>query len=129
MKKTIKGKMYNKEILKHPEDSIFQEGYGQIPKYVMCDRDLHAYSKFIYAYLCSYAGAGNQAFPGVSRICGDLHISTKTFYKYFKVLEDAGYMTRVQAVTNDNKFYNNVYEFVYRPKKKKRKDNILPFNS
>jgi hypothetical protein len=130
----LKGKVVqlrNKEFLKHPADSVFQDGYGQIPKMVMCDKDLNIHAKAIYGYLCSFAGGGNTAFPGIERICEDLQITNKTFQKYFKELEKAGYMKRIHAVTDGNKFYNNIYEFIFKVQKRKKKDKkegeAIPF--
>lgn len=121
--------MHNKEFLKHPADSIFQDGYGQIPKMVMCDKGLNIHAKAIYSYLSSFAGGGNTAFPSIGRICEDLDISNKTFQKFFKQLESEGYMKRIHAISEDNKFYNNIYEFVYNvPKKaKKQQGKTVPF--
>jgi hypothetical protein len=48
-----------REILKHPKNSIFELGYGQIPKKVMMDKRLSVEAKAIYAYFCSYCGGGN----------------------------------------------------------------------
>lgn len=67
-------------------------GYGMIPKSVMQDRNLHAMAKAIYAYFCSYTGAGNTCFPTRSKICYDLNISSDTFSKHLKNLVSAGYV-------------------------------------
>ena len=113
----------NKEHLKHPEGSIFKEGYGQIAKLVMCDKNLSVTAKAIYAYLCSYAGGGDVAYPGTKRICEDLGISRDTFHRNFKQIENAGYIIKYKTVGENNKFANNVYEFVYKLSKKKAKAN------
>jgi hypothetical protein len=110
----------NKELLKHPADSIFQDGYGQIPKMVMCDKDLDFGAKAVYSYLCSFSGGGNQAFPGVTRICADLKMARNTFYKYMKQLEGAGYIVKYQCQDYGSRFANNVYEFVYKVPEKKQ---------
>lgn len=89
-------------------ESINSKGYGIIPKLVMQDRDIHAISKCIYAYFCSYAGAGNSCFPTRSKICYDLGISTDTFVKYLKQLIEHGYLKREQIKEN-GRFSHNVY--------------------
>ena len=48
--------------------SINSAGYGIIPKLVMMDRDLHVTAKAIYAYFCSYTGAGDTCFPSRKKI-------------------------------------------------------------
>lgn len=120
-------KLRSKEFLKHPSGSVFCEGYGQIPKLIMRDKGLHAYAKLIYAYLCSFTGGGNQAFPGISRICGELQIAKNTFYKYMKQLEDAGYIKKIQQVDDFGCYSNNIYELVYvlSESKAKKKSNLL----
>ena len=121
------GKIRNRDFLKHPEGSIFQEGYGQIPKIVMCDKRLSVTAKAIYAYLCSYAGGGNQAFPGSAKICEDLGITKDTFFKHFNQIEDAGYITRIQCIGENNKFANNIYEFNFIVTKNDIINNICHF--
>lgn len=113
----------NKEHLKHPEGSVFKEGYGQIAKLVMCDKSLSVTAKAIYAYLCSYAGGGDVAYPGIKRICEDLKIKSHTFHKYFKQIEEAGYIKKSRVVFEDGKFANNIYQFVYELPKSKAKAN------
>ena len=126
-----KSKLRSNEYLRHPKGSVFEEGYGQIPKLVMCDKRLSVTAKSIYAYIASYAGGGNQAFPGTVRMCSDLSISRETFYKHFKQIEDAGYITRTQEIAEGNKFANNIYEICFTvekiAEKQTKKTNKLPF--
>jgi predicted transcriptional regulator len=118
-------KLRSKELLKHPADSIFQDGYGQISKLFMCDRTLETTSKAIYSYLCSFSGGGNQAYPGIARMCADLKLSRNTFYKHMKQLEESGYIKKTQYLDPGNLFTNNVYEFVYKIPKKKEKQKVV----
>jgi DNA-binding MarR family transcriptional regulator len=106
-------KKSNKEFLRHPAESVFNDGYGQTPKSIMCDKSISGTARLIYAYLSSYAGGGNVAFPGTGKLCSDLGISRGTFQKHFKQLENAGYMKRYQIKDERNKFSNNIYEFIY----------------
>mgnify|MGYP000117607350 CR=1 FL=1 len=103
-----------KDFLKHPEGSIFADGYGIIPKMVMQDPELHIEAKAIYAYLCSFAGQGDTAFPSVKKMCRDLGISKDRYYKYIKELVDRGYIRKQQSIwKNSGQFTNNDYFFVY----------------
>lgn len=120
-------KKKNKTILMHPKNSIYELGYGQIPKIVMCDRELSVTAKAIYAYLCSYAGGGNQAFPGTIRMQQDLCLSKDTFFKHLKLLEESGYITKIQTVSEGNKFANNIYEFNYTVPKKRVVNKLINF--
>ena len=88
---------------------VDSKGYGKIPKLVMKDKDLAIEAKAIYAYLCSYAGSGNTAFPSVSLMCDDLNISDNRFYKYKKQLTDKGYIT-VSRKRVEGKWETNVYK-------------------
>lgn len=96
--------MSDKLLLK----GIFSRGYGVIPKLVMKDENLTIEAKSIYAYICSYAGSGNSAFPSVSLICHDLGISENRFYKHRKLLVDNGYITITKERT-DTGWSNNIY--------------------
>ncbi len=44
-------------------EGVRSRGFGIIPKLVMQDKRLTGDAKAIYAYFCSYAGAGDTAFP------------------------------------------------------------------
>lgn len=87
---------------------INSAGFGIIPKLVMQDRELHAIAKTIYAYFCSYAGAGSVCFPTRSKICYDLNISNDTFAKYLKNLVRCGYV-EVEQIKENGRFSHNVY--------------------
>jgi len=73
-------------------DGVKARGFGIIPKIAMQDPRLSLTAKAIYAYFCSFAGAGSQAFPGVKKICFDLGFTNDTFLKYRKLLEECGYI-------------------------------------
>jgi hypothetical protein len=106
--------MNKKDLLKHPEGSIFEDGYGTVAKKVMQDTNISIEAKAIYAYLCTYMGAGNTAFPSVAKMCYDLQIYKDRFYKHFNMLIDEGYIKKNKAhYTKSGKFANNVYTLVY----------------
>jgi len=87
---------------------INSRGYGTIPKLVMQDKRLTIESKAIYAYFSSYAGAGSNAFPGLSKILYDLGISESRYYRHFKLLTAIGYIT-VEQIKDNGRFGHNVY--------------------
>ena len=82
---------------------VNQKGYGSIPKMVMLDQDLDIKAKAVYAYFCSYTGAGDSCFPSRSKICGDLKISKDSLSKYMKQLADNGYLVIEQVKEICNK--------------------------
>ena len=100
-------------------EGVNHKGYGIIPKALMLDRDLSLEAKAIYAYIASFAGAGETAFPGRDKILRDLDISKTRYYKHFDQLKDAGYISVVQENLggNGHGFQNNVFTLVSVPKK------------
>lgn len=95
--------MNNKNIIKSDIS-----GYGLVFKNVMTDKCIDIEAKGLYAFLSSYAGSSESAYPSVELICGQLNISEKRFKKYRKQLEDAGYLT-IKRHRTTNGFSNNVY--------------------
>ena len=83
-------------ITKLEIEGINFQGYGIIPKAVMLDPDLTLEAKAIYAYFCSYAGAGNSSFPGRDKILDDLNVSTGAYYRHLKLLRDLEYLKIIQ---------------------------------
>ncbi|RBP59297.1 helix-turn-helix protein [Alkalibaculum bacchi] len=98
-------------------------GYGIIPKLAMLDRELTIEAKAIYSYFCSYAGAGTTAFPSRDKICDDLGISVKRYYKHFSLLKQLGYVEVRQVKKENNKFSYNIYNLIENPKKIEVKAN------
>lgn len=91
-------------------------GYGSIPKLVMKDPRLTRDAKAIYAYFCSYAGAGDTAFPSLSQICEDLGFrKAETFIKHRKLLEKYGYLKVEQERAANGKFSRNIYVLLQFP--------------
>lgn len=97
------------------DEMIYEIGYGIIPKSIMQDTTLKIESKAIFAYLASYAGTSNKAFPGRDLICHHLNISKDRYYKYMNELKEHGYIEVTQ--TKDNgKFAHNIYKLIPCPK-------------
>ena len=87
---------------------IMEQGYGISPKLVMRDKNLSIEAKAIYAYMSSFAGNGESAFPKIETACKDLQISKKRFLNHRKYLIDNGYLT-IEKNRKKGKFDNNVY--------------------
>ena len=56
------------------EVDVLSMGYGTVGKLVKRDRDLAPEAKVIYAYISTYAGAGDTAYPSVDLICYDMNM-------------------------------------------------------
>lgn len=78
----------------------------------MQDRRLTVESKAIYAYICSFAGAGTTAFPSRDKILGDLKISKDRYYRHFNLLKYLGYIKVNQTADSEGKFKRNIYVLV-----------------
>lgn len=87
---------------------INSNGFGIIAKLVMQDRNLSLGAKGVYAYFCSYAGAGNICFPSRKKMCYDLGISQDTLGKYLKELIKSSYVS-CEQIKENGKFSHNVY--------------------
>jgi len=88
---------------------INEKGFGIIPKLVMQDKRLTPQAKAIYAYFCSYAGAGRTAFPSRKKIISDLSMSINTYYAHFKLLKKHGYIKTEQEKERGGVFQRNIY--------------------
>ena len=89
------------------------KGYGTVPKLVMQDKDIDPEAKAIYAYICSFAGAGTSAFPGISIMCKELPMSEKRFHKFKNQLIDKGYLHIERERKSDGSGWgNNIYHLV-----------------
>lgn len=86
-----------------------QMGYGTVPKLVMLDASLSAKAKGLYAYFCSFAGAGKEAWPKGSTIMFDLKVSSNSLSKYLRELVEKGYVTAVQGYEN-GRYTQNTYK-------------------
>lgn len=101
-------------------DGINFKGFGIIPKAVMLDPELALGSKTIYAYLCSFTGNGNTAFPGRDKILSDLKVNKDTYYRYLNELINTGYITVKQTHNKGGMgdgFARNIYTLISCPKK------------
>ena len=95
-------------------DGISCMGFGIVGKAVMMDSVLTPEAKAIYAYLASFAGAGESCFPTRAKILSDLSIGKERYYSHFKLLIQEGYL-RIEKMKG---YLNrNCYYLVSNPKK------------
>ncbi len=78
--------------------NIDSRGYGRIYKAVMRNRQLPLLAKTIYAYFCSYAGNGYQAYPKRDKIVRDLKMNKNTYTKPLTTLISEGYIAKERSV-------------------------------
>lgn len=85
-------------------------GYGVVTKEAMQDRKLSIESKALYAYLCSFAGGKDVAWPSVSKMCYDLNIEERRLRKHMKLLVEHGYIEIDKSrYSKSQQFANNYY--------------------
>lgn len=94
-------------------DGLLSMGYGIIPKKAMRDARLTPEAKAIYAYLCSFAGSGNTAFPSVDLMCAEIGMSEDRFYRHRKLLVQYGYIAFRQIRGGRGKTGSNVYTILH----------------
>ena len=94
---------------------IYDSGFGILPKRVMIDPNLSLQAKGIFAYLVTYAGNGNEAFPSLRTISYQLGISKDTAGKYIKELKENGYL-EIEQKKENGRFSHNVYKLIPCPK-------------
>lgn len=85
-------------------------GYGTVTKCAMQDRELTIESKAIYAYLCSFAGGKDEAWPSVNKMCYDLCIEERRLRKHMKILVENEYVEiEKYRYSKTSQFANNHY--------------------
>lgn len=97
-------------------EGIMSQGFGLSPKLVMRDKRLTPEAKCIYAYLCSFAGNGNQAFPSRDIMLDELGMSVNRYYRHLHLLLDFDYI-RIERVNveGSNLKGKNIYTIVSLP--------------
>ena len=88
-------------------------GYGLIYQNIMQNPDIPAYSKAIYAYLCSYADTEGVCYPSTNRIMSELGISKNTLYKYMAYLLDFGIVKIEKTRTDKGLLSRNIYHITH----------------
>ena len=101
----------NNSLEEVTKNDILSLGYGIIPKKIMVDSRISIEAKGIYAYLCSFAGRDNVAFPSKKRILSDLNISENRYYKHRQQLIDFGYLV-AQVQETENNFRKTMFYII-----------------
>ena len=91
------------------------QGFGLSPKIVMRDQRLTIEAKAIYSYIVSFAGGGNQSFPGRDMMVEELGISVKRYYKHLQLLIDCDYLRIEREKGENGMFGRNIYTIVANP--------------
>lgn len=95
---------------------LYDTGFGILPKSIMLDTNISLQAKGVFAYLVTYAGNGNTAFPKRETIMYHLGIGKDSLTKYLKELKDRGYLEVNQVKSETGRFAHNIYKLIPYPK-------------
>ena len=83
-------------------------------KIVMQDRRISVGAKALYAYLCSFTGSGNTAFPGVKDMSGFMHNRQNLSFISGRIRKTWLYRSE-QIRGAGGKFNRNIYTIIQFP--------------
>lgn len=112
-------------------DGINANGYGFIPKLIMCDTRISIKTKALIAFFYSLVQAGTTAFPHRQTILTFLHISKNAYYKALNELILYNYIYIKQRRNKGGKFSVNDYVLNSNPRPQSReihKDDLKSEN-
>lgn len=89
-------------------------GYGLVYSEIMRSKHLTSEAKAIYAYLCTFAGAGETCYPSVGLMCDELQMSPDRFYRHLRPLLSAGVVKKTQE-RNGNRWGRTIYTLCHYP--------------
>ncbi|UUV17357.1 helix-turn-helix domain-containing protein [Fusobacteria bacterium ZRK30] len=95
--------------------TVYENGFGMIPKKIMCDRDLSSNAKLLYAFLASHSFNGSKATPKKTTINHLLGWGESRTDKALKELKLRGliqvekYLIPASERTNPKQRYRNHY--------------------
>jgi hypothetical protein len=93
--------------------TIQKYGYGMLPRTVFLDKRLSVKAKALYAYFCSFAGAGDYVCPSRSVIRHHLKISNASYQKYMNELIATNYISLFQRIANGRFQVHDIYINAY----------------
>ncbi|MBQ2972381.1 MAG: helix-turn-helix domain-containing protein [Ruminococcus sp.] len=96
-------------------EGINANGFGIIPKMVMCDKELNITAKALLALFYSLAATGACVFPKRGLILSSLSISKTTYYKALDLIIERGYVKVKTRRSKNGRFAINNYILVENP--------------
>lgn len=110
-------------------DGINANGFGFIPKLIMCDNRLTIKAKGLIAFFYSLVQAGCGVFPHRATICTFLNISKDVYYNALNQLIEYNYITVKQRHTKHGRFAVNDYILNSNPSSACSKDKDIESNN
>lgn len=106
-------------------EGINANGFGMIPKMVMCDKTLTLTAKGLLAFFYSLAAHGACVFPQRSVILNSLCISKNTYYEALNLIIKRGYVKVTTRRSKNGRFAINNYILAENPQPcPKNPDNV-----
>lgn len=89
-------------------DPVTQQGFTQVPNFILTKNELSVGAKLTYAMLLKYAWAENACYPGQLKLAKDMGAGERSVRTYLKELETAGILEIKQrglGQTNNYRLY------------------------
>src|SRR5271163_665145 len=86
-------------------DAATQQGFTQVPNFLLKMKSLSSGDKMTFAMLLSYAWQNDFSFPGQAKLAEDMGLNERTVRRHVQALEDAGLLViqqRGQGKTRQN---------------------------
>ena len=123
-----------KEELKN-KTGIFENGSGNVYRYVMMDPSVPLAPKTVYAYFCSFGDATRdttEIFPSIDTICKDLNMNRKTVFAAINFLLERDLIIKNQRmiINPDSRpqMTSNEYKINISPKKFRPNDKAAVYS-
>jgi biotin operon repressor len=84
-------------------DAATQQGFTQVPNFLLKLKTLSSGDKMTFAMLLSYAWQNDFSFPGQAKLAEDMGLNERSVRRHVQALEDAGLLViqqRGQGKTN-----------------------------
>src|SRR5689334_9042579 len=104
-----------KNIKLDTPDPVAQQGFTQVPNFIMKNPNISPGAKVTYAMFLSYAWHNDSCFPGQDRMAKDMGMSAPRVNEFIKALEAAGLI----EITRRGQGKTNLYKIKFTVSKRK----------
>lgn len=103
----------DRNIVLKGADAATQQGFTQVPNFILKSKKLSAGDKMTFAMLLSYAWQNDYCFPGQLRLAEDLGLHERNVRRHLKSLE----ANSLLSIKRRGQGKTNVYELNLKPRK------------
>jgi DNA-binding transcriptional ArsR family regulator len=103
----------DRNIILKGADAATQQGFTQVPNFLLKSSKLSAGDKMAFAMLLSYAWQNDYCFPGQNRLAKDLGLTDRSVRTHLKSLETIGLL----AIKRRGQGKTNIYELNLKPRR------------